>query len=210
MLVSILIPTISERGDQFQKMSNKLYTQIKVNQFEKKVEIISIADNRTIPLSVKRNMLQKISSGKYFLHLDDDDELTDNFLKRVVNHIESLDPKKYQDIIGYNQLAKVSGNRFIVKPNMSAGLNLQPIGNQFNPDMSIRPDVLPEYYRYPWQWNLWNERFKKVYRTDSDTNAREDVNWLRKVQLENPKSMSYIDFVGHIYNFDDPSLSSCQ
>ena len=66
MLLSVLIPTISERGEQFQKMSNKLYLQIKVNRFEEKVEIISIADNRTIPLSVKRNMLQKMSSGKYF------------------------------------------------------------------------------------------------------------------------------------------------
>ena len=160
MLVSVLIPTISERGEQFQKMSNKLYTQIKANQFEKKVEIISICDNRTIPLSVKRNMLQKMSSGKYFVSLDDDDEFTDDFLKRVVTHIESLDPNKYQDIIGYNQLAKVSGNRFIVKPHMEAGLSLQPIGNQYNPDMTVRTDVLPEFYRYPWCWCLWNERFK--------------------------------------------------
>jgi len=210
MLISVLIPTISERGEQFEKMSNKLYTQIKANQFEKKVEIISIADNRTIPLSVKRNMMQKMSSGKYFMHLDDDDELTDNFLKRVVNHIESLDPNKYQDIIGYNQLAKVSGKRFIVKPHMEAGLSLIPCGNQLNPDMSVRKDILPEFYRYPWQFNLWHEKFKKVYRTDSDTNAKEDTNWLKKVQLEHPKTMSYIDFIGHVYNFDDPNLSSCQ
>ena len=58
MLISILIPTISERGEQFQKLQDGLYTQIKANNLEKKVEIISIADNRTIPLSQKRNMLQ--------------------------------------------------------------------------------------------------------------------------------------------------------
>ena len=210
MLLSILIPTISERGEQFQKMSNKLYLQIKVNRFEEKVEIISIADNRTIPLSVKRNMMQKMSQGKYFMHLDDDDELTDTFLKRMVNHIESLDQDNLQDVIGFNQLAKVSGSRFIVKPHMEAGLSLVPCGNQFNPDMTVRKDVLPEFYRYPWQFNLWHEKFKKVYRTDSDTNAKEDTNWLKKVQLEHPKTMSYLDFIGHIYNFDDPTLSSCQ
>ena len=69
---------------------------------------------------------------------------------------------------------------------------------------------IPEFYRYPWQYNLWNERFKTVYRTDSDTNAREDQNWLMKVRLEYPKSMSYIPFIGHTYNFDDPSKSTCQ
>ena len=210
MLLSVLIPTISERGEQFQKMSNKLYLQIKVNRFEEKVEIISIADNRTIPLSVKRNMMQKMSQGKYFMHLDDDDELTDTFLKRMVNHIESLDQDNLQDVIGFNQLAKVSGSRFIVKPHMEASLSLLPCGNQFNPDMTVRKDVLPEFYRYPWQFNLWHEKFKKVYRTDSDTNAKEDTNWLKKVQLEHPKTMSYLDFIGHIYNFDDPSLTSCQ
>ena len=210
MLLSILIPTISERSEQFQKLSDKLYLQIKVNRFEEKVEIISISDNRTIPLSMKRNMMQKMSSGKYFVSLDDDDEFTDTFLKRMVNHIESLDQDNLQDIIGFNQLAKVSGSRFIVKPHMEAGLSLQPCGNQYNPDMSIRKDVLPEFYRYPWCWCLWHERFKKVYRTDSDTNAKEDTNWLKIVQLEHPKTMSYIDFIGHIYQFDDPSLSSCQ
>ena len=210
MLISILIPTISERSEQFQQMSNKLYLQIKVNRFEKKVEIISIADNRTIPLSVKRNMLQKMSSGKYFVSLDDDDEFTDTFLKRVVNHIESLDQDNLPDIIGYNQLAKVSGSRFIVKPHMDASLSLRAVGNEYNPDMTLRKGVLPEFYRYPWCWCLWHEKFKKVYRTDSDTNAREDVNWLKKVQLEYPKTMSYIDFIGHVYHFDNPSLSSCQ
>ena len=216
MLLSVLIPTISERGEQFQKMSNKLYLQIKVNRFEEKVEIISIADNRTIPLCVKRNMMQKMSKGKYFMHFDDDDELTDTFLKRMVNHIESLDQNNLQDIIGFNQLAKVSGSRFIVKPHMDAGLSLQPCRNQFEKNGTINKDIIPEFYRYPWQYCLFHQRFKEVYRTESDSPSPDkphmfdDLNWLKKVQLEHPKTMSYIDFIGHIYNFDDPSLSSTQ
>ena len=199
MLISVLIPTISERSEQFKKLQDGLYTQIKGNNLEKKVEIISICDNRTIPLSTKRNTLQKLSNGKYFIHLDDDDELAENYCKKVINHIESL--KSLPDIISYNQLAKVSGQRFIVRSRINAPLHLVPVQGTTN---------YAEYERFPWQWCLFNKKFKNIYRTDSDTNAREDLNWLKKIQLEYPKTISNIDFMGHIYNFDDPSKSSCQ
>ena len=81
MLISILIATISERSDLFKKLQDGLYTQIKDNKLEKKVEIISICDNRTVKLSEKRNTLQRLATGKYFTHLDDDDELSSKCVK---------------------------------------------------------------------------------------------------------------------------------
>ena len=207
-LISILIPTLIERLDEYNTMIKGLYDQIDKHGLKDQIEIISICDNRSIPLSMKRNMMQKMSSGKYFTHCDDDDSFSCDYCETIINHIQGLD--KDYDIIGYNQLAKVSGSRFIVKPHLDAGLSLQPSGNQYNPDMTIKKDVIPEFYRFPWQYCLFNERFKEVYRTDSDTNAREDQNWLKKVMLEYPKDMSYIDFIGHTYNFDDPSKSTCQ
>ena len=207
-LISILIPTLIERKNEFQIMLHDLYRQVEKHNLKDKVEIISICDDRSIPLCVKRNMLQKMSNGIYFTHLDDDDELSCDYCKTIIDHIEDLD-KEY-DIIGYNQLAKVQGNRFIVKPHMDASLALTPIGNQFDSNMKTKKDIIPEFYRYPWQFNLWNQKYKKIYRTASDTNAREDVNWLKKIKLEYPKTMSYVDFIGHQYNFDDPSKSTCQ
>ena len=211
-LISILIPTLLERKNEFQIMVHDLYRQLEKHHLKDKVEIISICDDRSIKLSEKRNMLQKLSSGKYFTHLDDDDELSCDYCQTIIDHIERIPVFHVDepDIIGYNQLAKVGGDRFIVKPHLDADLSLHPCGNQFNADMSIKSGVIPEFYRYPWQYCLWHERFKTVYRTDSDTNAREDVNWLKKVQLEHPKKISYVDFIGHTYNFDDPSKSTCQ
>tara|TARA_R110000796_G_scaffold155378_1_gene272067 strand:+ start:4739 stop:5371 length:633 start_codon:yes stop_codon:yes gene_type:complete len=210
MLISILIPTISERGEQFQKLQDGLYTQIKANKLEKKVEIISISDNRTIPLSQKRNMLQKLARGKYFTHLDDDDNLADDYCKTMVDFIEHNVFKQYNklpDIIGYDQICYVEKDTFVVKPNLNFDFNLSdpPYGMPSKKEYK-------EFMRYPWQFLLWNtKRFSEVYRTDSDTNAREDQNWLKKVQLEYPKSMAYNpDYIGHIYHFEDPSLSSCQ
>jgi len=206
-LISILIPTLIERRGVFNEMIDKLYRQIETGNYQKKIEIVSICDDRSVKLCDKRNTLQKLSRGKYFLHLDDDDELDDEFCKSVIEHIELDLPVLYEknhepDCIGYNQLARVSGNRFIVIPHIKSDFQLRPA-----PDKNGHP----AYYRFPWQYNLWHEKYKKIYRTESDGgNQREDQNWLKKVLLEYPKHMSYIDKVLHYYNFDDPSKSTCQ
>lgn len=206
-LISILIPTLIERKSVFNELVDSIHKQIKQGKYEKKVEILSICDDRSIPLSMKRNMMQKMCSGKYFMHLDDDDSLDDTFCQSVVNHIENLPifQKNEPDVIGFNQLAKVNGSRFIVKPNINRDFRLTPVERSKSNQTGYK-----EFERYPWQYSLWNKKFKKVYRTDVDTNAGEDVNWLKKITLEYPKHMSYIDRVLHVYNFDDPSLSTCQ
>jgi len=212
-LISILIPTLIERRQVYNEMIDKLYKQIEAGNYQKKIEIVSVCDDRSVPLCFKRNMLQKLSRGKYFLHLDDDDELDDEFCKSVIEHIELDLPVLYEknhepDCIGFNQLAKVSGKRFIVIPHIQGNENLTPAPNK---------DGYPAYYRYPWQFNLWHEKYKKVYRTESDSpdpinkpHCNDDRNWLRKLQLEHPKNMSYIDKVLHTYNFDDPSKTTTQ
>ena len=213
-LISILIPTLIERRDEYNTMIQGLYDQIEKHDLKDKIEIISICDNRSISLCEKRNMLQRLSSGKYFVHLDDDDEFSCDYCERIIDHIQGLD-KEY-DVIGYDQLAKVNGGRFIVKPHLDAALSLQPSGNQIDVNGQIKKGVIPEFYRFPWQFCLWNKRFKGVYRTESDSpspdkpHMYEDLNWTKKIQLEHPKDMSVVNFIGHVYNFDDPSKTTSQ
>jgi len=206
-LVSILIPTLIERKSVFNELVDSIYKQIKQGKYEKKVEIVSICDDRSIPLSMKRNMMQKMCSGKYFMHLDDDDELDEYFCESVVNHIQDLPifQTNEPDVIGFNQLAKVRGGRFIVKPNINRPFTLTPVERSKSNQTPYQ-----EFERFPWQYNLWHEKYKRIYRTDVDTNAREDQNWLKKLKLEYPKHMSYIDRVLHVYNFDDPSNTTTQ
>ena len=206
-LVSILIPTLIERKSVFNELVDSIYKQIKQGGYEKKVEILSICDDRSIPLSMKRNMMQKMCSGKYFMHLDDDDELDEYFCEAVVNHIQDLPifQTNEPDVIGFNQLAKVRGGRFIVKPNINRPFTLTPVERSKSNQTPYQ-----EFERFPWQYNLWHEKYKRIYRTDVDTNAREDQNWLKKLKLEYPKHMSYIDRVLHVYNFDDPSKTTTQ
>jgi hypothetical protein len=209
MLVSILIPTLLERSSVFQPKLEGLYKQIKDNKLEEKVEIIVMCDNRTMKLSEKRNTMQKLARGKYFTHLDDDDNFTEDYCKKVVEHIEQLKiyHRKDPDIIGYDQKCFVKDKIFVLKPSLNHGFRMEeaPRNADYNYDY-------PVYFRIPWQWMLWNrERFQHVWRTDSDTNAREDQNWLKRVFLDYPKTMSTIDnWIGHEYHFEDPSKSTCQ
>ena len=207
MLVSILIPSLVERLPVFTPKLENLYKQIKDNNLEEKVEVIVITDNRTIALVEKRNTMQKLARGKYFTHLDDDDNFTEDYCKTVVEHIENL--QEEVDIIAYDQKCFIKEEVWIVKPNMKSGLELRPI--------EIKEGV-KIFDRFPWQFHLYNRRFLKVFRTESDSPDKinkpalyDDLNWCKKIQLEYPKSIYIIkDWIGHEYHFEDPSKTTTQ
>ena len=209
MLVSILIPSLVERLPVFTPKLEGLYKQIKDNNLEEKVEVIVMTDNRTMKLSEKRNTMQKLARGLYFTAIDDDDDLAPDYCVKVVEHIENLKTfhNDLPDIIGYDQKCFVENTVFVLKPSLNHGFRME-----LCPANVRHPYDVPVYYRFPWQWMLWNrERFQHVWRTDSDTNAREDQNWLKRVNLEYPDSMSVIEnWIGHEYHFEDPSLTTTQ
>jgi hypothetical protein len=121
----------------------------------------------------------------------------------VIEFIQNC-TEKY-DVINIEQKAFVNKNIFIVKCDLNEGFNLRMVS------LSGKQN-LPVYVRTSWQWCLWNrERFQDVMRSDIDTNAHEDLNWLRKVALEYPKTQAWIkDKCLHEYHFEDPTLSTCQ
>ncbi len=214
-VLSICIPSLTERIDTFYKLVSGIQSQIDKHKLNDKVEIVSMIDNRTQPLSYKRNVLQNKSRGLYFVHLDDDDNVSDDYVITLYEHIINIKTfkKEYPDVIGYWQLAKVKGKRFVVMCDINKHFATEYVGlyDNYKGDNNIDfKEPINTYVRFPWQWCAWHKRFKNVYRSDIDTNAREDQNWLSRVKLEYPKSMSNIPKILHIYNFDDPTQSTCQ
>ena len=215
-LISFLIPTLKERSTKFKSLTDKIFLQIEDNNLQDQIEVISIYDNRNLSLSLKRNMMQKICSGRYFIHMDDDDRIADDYCMTIIEEYTKLKQKyKYDpDVITYNQFCEVDDNMFIVKCNPQRDMSLTPCGNHYDKNMKLNGQT-PEYERVPWQFCLWNrKRFAQIYRTDSDTNAREDQNWLKKVYLEYPKTFHNIDKVLHYYYFNSKGVgedaSTCQ
>ena len=198
-LLSILIPSLTERIDKFSILIKKINKQIEDNNLKNKVQIISHIDNRSVPLMDKRNKMMKRARGKYLVHLDDDDDISSDYIKEVCNCISNL--KDSVDIISYNQKAIIGKNKIIfVKSDLKSDFSLTPLGNNW-------------YVRYPWQWCAWRTSLvRNIFRNDSDQGPKfEDVNWLKRVMLSYPTTQKNIDKVLHIFNgyrdMSDPNTS---
>lgn len=198
--LSICIPTLVERLDKFTSLIKKIQKQIDENDLKEYIQIISHLDNRSVPLFKKRNDLQDSCNGKYFIHMDDDDDLSDDYIITMYNTIKDLENDV--DVITYNQISYVGSDIFYVFNNLKCNFNLKYIGEK---------DDKKVFVRFPWQWCAWNtKRFAHIYRSDIDKIVGEDTNWLKRIMLEYPKTQFNIPKILHQYNFQDPSLSTCQ
>lgn len=105
MKLSILIPTITERELSFKFIKNKLEQQINSLNSECKVEILSICDNRELTIGEKRNMLIKNAKGKYVCFIDDDDDVSGQYVKLILDAIRSD-----VDCVGMNGIITFDGS----------------------------------------------------------------------------------------------------
>ena len=156
-MISVLIPTLLERRDKFKSLLDKIEIQIKDNQLEDLVEIISICDNRNLKLSEKRNRMQSLAQGQYFFHLDDDDSISDDYFPVVIDEIKKLQnqDKDLPDMITYDQFCKVDGKEFVVSADLNSHtFGLVPISN----------DRVSKFTRVPWQYHLWRTKKYAKYR----------------------------------------------
>jgi glycosyltransferase involved in cell wall biosynthesis len=81
--LSILIPTLPIRIDTYSALIKKLSAQIIENDLTEKVQILSFCDTKDVNVGVKRNWLLINSVGKYVNFLDDDDDISDNYVKSL-------------------------------------------------------------------------------------------------------------------------------
>ena len=85
--LSILIPTIPERKEMFDKLKYKLFNQ---KQLFPELMVEVLFDNRTdVSIGTKRNALLSDSKGEYVAFIDDDDDISDDYLIDIINALES-------------------------------------------------------------------------------------------------------------------------
>lgn len=89
MLFSILIPTLKDRSDILRKLISFLESQIDSSGNSGCVEILTEVDQRERTTGAKRNMLLQRAEGKFSAFVDDDDWLSDSYVKDVVGSIKS-------------------------------------------------------------------------------------------------------------------------
>jgi hypothetical protein len=88
MLLSILIPSLYEREESFSFIYNKLLKQIEILGLQDSIEILVEKDNRKLSIGEKRNLLVERASSKYVVFVDDDDDVSDNYVNSIYNALQ--------------------------------------------------------------------------------------------------------------------------
>lgn len=106
-LLSILIPTVHERIEQFKKLEEYINDQIGAYDLEGKVEVISLADNKEMTIGEKRNKLYQKANGVYSWQIDDDDWIHYQAIPLIIDELMNDSP----DCVGFKELCIFDGKR---------------------------------------------------------------------------------------------------
>lgn len=162
--LTIGIPSIPSRNRQFlQPMYAKLMSQVGEN---KDIEVVSIMDNKTMTIGRKRSLLFKIAQGKYTCIIDDDDDVSDDFvstLRSVINDTLEV------DVISYDQISDINGKSWLIKSSLKH--NCDPPFDQLATDQNGVPVPC---LRPPWHWCSWRTDFAREI-AFGDSNWGEDA-----------------------------------
>lgn len=89
MLLSILIPTLESRAEVFARMHHKLRDQIRVCALEHQVEIVSLVDGGERSTGAKRNALMARARGTFVVSVDDDDDVSQNYVRLIADALRA-------------------------------------------------------------------------------------------------------------------------
>ncbi len=83
MLLSILIPTLESRREDFLRLYRKLDSQIVRNHLRADVEILVFEDRGQHSIGKKRNALLQRAAGRFVVFVDDDDDVSDDYVRLI-------------------------------------------------------------------------------------------------------------------------------
>jgi glycosyltransferase involved in cell wall biosynthesis len=86
--LSILILTLPTRIESYCNLIKKLNQQVLAYNLINRVQILSLCDTKEIIVGEKRNILLNKSCGRYVCFIDDDDNISDDYLLKIINGID--------------------------------------------------------------------------------------------------------------------------
>ena len=177
MKLSILTPTIPERADWLHALQFKIEKQ----NGSGLVEHLMFSDNRTRTIGAKRQALVDIARGEYIAFVDDDDDISDNYVSKLLAAIESG-----ADVITFKQRAIYNGKESTVE------FGVKNQDGAFN--------VGGTTYRAPWHVCAW-KREKVAGCLFGESNYGEDLVWCKQAR-KRIRNGHHIDSVIHTYRHD--------
>lgn len=186
--LSILIPTVPERDKIFSALADELMDQV-LRVFTDhgmlgKAEILK--DDRPLFLNggpsigAKRGSLVKRALGKYLCFLDDDEEVSPNYVETLLRLC-----LQDQDVCTFRAMAKLQNFWALIDMRL-----MYKVNDQINPDYTVR--------RPPWHICPVRSAYAKSFEF-KDINNAEDFEWMERV-LSLCTSEAHTDQILFCYN----------
>jgi len=177
VLLSILVCSLLERNNTF---LNKLINSVESQIGDNPVEFLVFSDNAKRSIGAKRNDLLRLSKGKYVSFIDDDDRISDTYIKDILNEIVNWSP----DVIVFD--AEISFN--------GSNNKLVKYGREY--DYCEKSDA---YYRHP--NHLMVHKKENITEFFNNINFGEDDEWASRM-LPRIVTQSRINKILYFYDYN--------
>jgi GT2 family glycosyltransferase len=88
MILSILIPSTTDRKVMTDKLYHYLQAQVLYSNLDEKVEIIVDIDNKEVSIGAKRQRMIESAKGEYVVQIDSDDWVSIDYIKTILKALE--------------------------------------------------------------------------------------------------------------------------
>ena len=194
--LSILTISITERFSKLQSLVSNLQGQIDNLRIEdqEEIEILIDLDNRKRTISEKRNNLLSLAQGDFLCFIDDDDEVSSDFISALLAEISK---KPEVDCITYDQICFINKEKFEIRFGLG-----QPITHLSMAGLSKNGNLKrPPYHMCCFRTSIAQKiKFKEVF--TSERQSVEDIDWLLRL-FPYLNTESKIEKPLHIYKYDE-------
>lgn len=183
-ILSILTPAIPVRI--FNDWD--LEVQIALQCVGKPVEHLIVCDNRHRSVGLKRQACLDIARGEYIAFVDDDDEISPDYVAKILDAIADTGA----DVITFDQMAHVNHQSALVNFDLANG------DNPFIADTVVK--------RGAWHVNVWKRELVKdcVF---PDNSYGEDLVWSLQAR-QRVKTHHHIDAILHEYHHSSETTAA--
>lgn len=176
MLLSILVPTVPRRlRTCFPDLIEKLSAQ--ADQFGNQVEVLGFYDNKRRTVGSKRNELLRAAHGRFLVFIDDDDDVTDDFVQLLFG-AASAHPDAH--VIVYDCITTINNDPNQTTYSTYSVKNPKPF-HQWREHWEYGDIVGEIQWRgQPAHTMCWRSEIAKKY-LFSNINFGEDMDWIERV-----------------------------
>jgi glycosyltransferase involved in cell wall biosynthesis len=180
-ILSILTPTIPGRESQLAKLQTSIEAQNSKLKSSARIEHLILCDNRARSIGAKRQALADIARGQYIAFVDDDDNVSDDYVAGLLEAAQTG-----ADVITFRQRAIYNG----LESEVHFGARNQD--GPFNPgEVTLRA---------PWHVCAWR-RDVVAGCLFGESNYGEDLTWCQQAR-KRIRTAHHIDKVLHTYRHD--------